>query len=264
MNLASEYKQQFGWRAWSTILDALPPVREQVVLDLGCAAGDQAAEFVARGARVIGVEIDPKLIEEARSRKLPNTDFWQLDLRTLPDLGVVADGLWASFVPSYFPDLPTVLTMWSRNLRPGGWMALTEIDDLFGHEPLSARAKGLLDQYARNALAAKWYDFHMGHKLREHLERSGFRVSRVLTVVDQELSFDGPARPEVVEAWRRRFDRMTLLRKFCGADFESVREEFLGCLNHPDHRSSAKVYSCIALKCAAAEAAAARAVQIDG
>jgi SAM-dependent methyltransferase len=91
MNLSSEYKQQFGWRAWPKIFDTLPPLRGQVVLDLGCATGDQAAELVARGARVIGVDLDPKLIEEARSRKLRNADFRQLDLRILPDLGVVAD-----------------------------------------------------------------------------------------------------------------------------------------------------------------------------
>jgi SAM-dependent methyltransferase len=248
MKLSTEYRQQFGWRAWPRIFEALPLVRGQVVLDLGCAVGDQAAEFVARGAHVIGVDIDHNMIEEARSRKLPNADFRQFDLRTLPDLGVMADGLWCSFSAAYFPDLPSVLGGWSRNLRPGGWIALTEIDDLFGHQPLSARAKGLLDEYAHDALVAKRYDFHMGRKLRSHLERSGFQVSRVLTVVDQELSFEGPAQPAVVEAWRKRFDRMTLLRSFCGDDFENVREEFLSCLSHADHRSLAKVYCSIARK----------------
>ena len=248
MNLSSEYRQQFGWRAWPKILEALPPVRGQIVLDLGCAAGDQAAEFAARGARVIGVDTDHELIEEARSRKLSNADFCQVDLRTLPDFGVMADGLWCSFGAAYFPELRTMLEAWSRNIRPGGWIALTEIDDLFGHQPLGARAKALLDEYAREALVAKRYDFHMGRKLRGHLERSGFEVSRVLTVVDQELSFDGPAQPEVVDAWRSRIDRMKLLRTFCGDEFENVREEFLGCLARADHRSLAKVYCAIARK----------------
>jgi ubiquinone/menaquinone biosynthesis C-methylase UbiE len=254
MNLSSQYRQQFGWRAWPQILDALPPVRGQVVLDVGCGVGDQAAELVARGARVIGVDINDNLIEEARSRKLPNADFRQFDLRTLPDLGVTADGLWCSFSAAYFPELPTMLAAWSRNLRPEGWIALTEIDDLFGHQPLGARAKELLDEYARGALAANRYDFHMGRKLRDHLERSGFQVSSVLTVMDQELSFDGPAQPEVVEAWRKRFDRMMLLRDFCGDAFENVREEFLCCLRRADHRSVAKVYCCIGKKCAADKA----------
>lgn len=254
MNLSSEYRQQFAWRAWPQIFDALPPVRGQVVLDLGCAVGDQAAEFAARGARVIGVDIDQKLIEAARSRRLANTDFRQLDLRTLPDLEVVADGLWCSFGAAYFPELPPILDAWGKNLKIGGWIALTEIDDLFGHEPLSARAKGLLDGYARKALAAQWYDFHMGHKLQNHLERSGFQISSVLTVADQELSFDGPAHPKVIEAWRQRFERMRLLRDFCGENFDHVREEFLCCLSCADHQSLAKVYCCIAKKCATGQA----------
>ena len=35
MSLSSEYRQQCRWRAWPTILDALPPVRGQVVCLLG-------------------------------------------------------------------------------------------------------------------------------------------------------------------------------------------------------------------------------------
>jgi hypothetical protein len=36
MSLAGEYKQQFGWRDWPTIFDALPSLQGQTVLDLGC------------------------------------------------------------------------------------------------------------------------------------------------------------------------------------------------------------------------------------
>lgn len=88
----------------------------------------------------------------------------------------------------------------------------------------------------------------MGRKLCGHLERSGFMVSKVLTLEDQELSFSGPACQEVVDSWRSRFDRRNLLRDFCGSDFEAVQQEFLECLTRADHRSVAKVYCCIATK----------------
>lgn len=88
----------------------------------------------------------------------------------------------------------------------------------------------------------------MGRKLEHYLEEVGFAVSRKLTLKDRELSFDGPAGPEVIEAWRRRFDRMTLLRDFAGSDFENLREEFLRCLIRPDHHSVASVCSCIAAR----------------
>jgi SAM-dependent methyltransferase len=254
MSLTDEYKRQFAWRDWPTIFDALPSLQGQTVLDLGCGVGDVAAEFVARGAHVIGIDMGEELLREAKSRQLANAEFRMGDLRTLPDLGVAADGLWCSFTTAYFPDLPMALAAWTRNLKSNGWIALTEIDDLFGHEPLSFQAKELLKAYADGALAAARYDFHMGHQLSDRLERCGFTVSKMLRLSDQELSFSGPASPEVLDAWRNRFDRMKLLRDFCGADFEQVREEFLGCLMRADHRSTATVYCCLApMKCLANE-----------
>ena len=136
MSLSSQYKRQFGWRDWASVLKGLPPLHGQTVIDLGCGVGDLAAELVARGARVIGCDINEEFLREARSRQLSNAEFRMVDMRSLPDLGVMADGLWCSFTAAYFTDLPTALLAWARNLKSGGWIALTEIDDLFGHEPL--------------------------------------------------------------------------------------------------------------------------------
>jgi len=151
------------------------------------------------------------------------------------------------FTAAYLPDLPRVQS-WRVRLRPDGWIALTEVDDLFGHEPLGPRTRSLLRAYAADALAAGRYDFHMGGKLRNHLEASGFAVTRDFTVEDQELSFSGPARADVLDAWRARFDRMRLLRDFCAGEFEQVRQEFLGCLASAEHRSLATVRCCIATR----------------
>jgi ubiquinone/menaquinone biosynthesis C-methylase UbiE len=248
MNLANEYKRQFGWRAWPTILDALPLTQGQRVLDLGCGVGDLAAEFVNRGSCVIGVDAQEELLLDARSRRLSNAEFRMADLRSLPDLGIAVDGIWCSFTAAYFPDLPSILRAWTANLKPGGWIAVTEIDDLFGHEPLSVQTKQLFKDYAENALAAGRYDFFMGRKLPSYLETCGFTVSKILTIEDQEFSFSGPARPEVLDAWRARFNRMSLLRDFCGKGFEQLQEEFLGCLIRVDHESVSKVCCYIATK----------------
>ncbi|HEX5718554.1 MAG TPA: class I SAM-dependent methyltransferase [Thermoanaerobaculia bacterium] len=245
MSLSDNYKRQRGWRDWPRIFDALPALQGQTVLDLGCGVGDQAAELVTRGARVIGVDMNEELLREAQSRHLANADFRWGDLREPLDLGVELDGVWCSFMAAYFPDLPAALASWTSRLRPGGWVALTEIDDFFGHEPLGARTKSLFGAYARDALAAKRYDFYMGRKLRAYLEQAGFTVSTALTLEDQELAFEGPARSEVVEAWRNRLDRMKLLQELCGPDFEQLREEFLGCLTQAGHRSTASIYCCI-------------------
>ncbi|MCA9636992.1 MAG: hypothetical protein KC420_13280, partial [Myxococcales bacterium] len=54
--LGEQYSRQYAWRRWDAILDRLGPIAGQVVLDLGCAIGDQSAALAARGARVIGVD----------------------------------------------------------------------------------------------------------------------------------------------------------------------------------------------------------------
>ena len=123
---------------------------------------------------------------------------------------------------------------------------MTEVEDLFGHEPLGARTRSLFEAYAREARDASRYDFHMGGRLRKCLESAGFRVSAELELADQELAFEGPASPDVLAAWQGRLERMRLLKVFCGAEFEAVKEEFLACLVSPDHRSQARVFCCIA------------------
>ena len=248
MSLEDEYKRQFRWRDWHTILDALPLAPGQTILDLGCGVGDLSAELVNHGGRVIGIDVNDAFLLVARSRQLSNAEFRTVDLRSVPDLGITADGIWCSFTAAYFPDLPTVLRAWATNLKLGGWIAVTEIDDLFGHEPLSVRTKQLFKGYAEKALAAGRYDFFMGRKLPGYLETCGFALSKMLTVEDQEFSFSGPARPEVLDAWRARFNRMSLLRHFCGKDFEQAQAEFLTCLMRVDHESVSRVCCCIATK----------------
>ena len=246
MSLVDEYRAQSAWRRWGTILDALPPLGGRTVLDLGCGIGDQAAALTARGARVIGFDLDDELLRHARARGLANAEFHAADLRSPLPIAAPADGIWCSFAAAYLLDLPSALRVWKGHLRTGGFIVLVEVDDLFGHEPLAARARTRLDAYAREALAAGRYDFHMGRRLRGHLELTGFTVSRILTPEDDELSFTGAASREVLEAWRRRFDRMPLLRDLCGPEFAAVRDDFLACLASADHGSLCRVVCCLA------------------
>ncbi|HAX41565.1 MAG TPA: class I SAM-dependent methyltransferase [Bryobacteraceae bacterium] len=245
MSLADEYARQFQWRDWKTLLDSLPPLRGQIVFDLGCGIGDLAAELAARGADVFAGDIDDAILQRARARLLDGVQFRAVDLRSNVDWGVQADGVWCSFTAAYFVDLSPALTSWTRDLKPGGWIALTEVDDLFGHQPLAPRTTARLTAYYDDALATGRYDFRAGRKLKQHLEKAGFRVAQSMTLADRELSFNGPAGPGVVEAWRARFERMHLLRQFLEDDFDQVRGEFLDCLTREDHRSTAKVYSAI-------------------
>jgi SAM-dependent methyltransferase len=248
MNLVDEYARQAAWRDWPALCAELPPLAGRTVLDLGCAIGDQAAELVARGARVVGIDGNEALLEHARARGLPNAEFRRGDLRQPIDISQEVDGIWASFLTAYFPDIEAGLGNWTMPLRPGGWIALTEIDGLFRHEPLGARARQLLAGYSDEARSMGRYDFQMGRRLPDALRACGFTLITERDVADGELSFSGPASPEVLAAWRTRFDRLTLLQAFCGAEYPAVRDEFLDCLARPDHRSAARVRFCLATR----------------
>ena len=246
MSLASEYAHQYAWRSWDRIFGALPQIEGRTVLDLGCGIGDLAAALAARGARVTGIDGNEDLLKVARARGLVDATFVRDDLQAinLPDAS--ADGIWCSFAAAYFPDLTGTLASWKRLLRPGGWIVLTEVDDLFGHEPVTSRTRALLDAYARDARQSGQYDVHVGRRLAACLEQAGYAVRQAFEVDDAEFSFRGPAGPDLLEAWRRRFDRMTLLRRFCAADFDYVREDFLAGLAAAGHRSHCRVCCVIA------------------
>lgn len=252
-DLAAEYKRQFEWRDWGTAISFLPTFIDKTVFDMGCGVGDLSAELAARGALVVGIDANEEMISHARSRQIAGAEFHIADLREPHEPAITADGIWCSFTFAYFADPGSVIRRWARILKPGGWIAITEINDLFGHEPLSLRTQTLFREYCDEAAAAGRYDFRAGGKIRGHLEEAGFRVSNSLTLADRELSFQGPAESAVLEAWRARFDRMGLLQDFLGADFSRVRDEFLTSLTRTDHVSQAQVCFCLAVKAEAAD-----------
>lgn len=246
VSFVEEYSRQHRWRSWPVILDRLPELNGRLVLDLGCGVGDLAADLSSRGAHVIGFDINAEFVAFANERRIPNTEFRVADLRNFRDSFLRADGIWSSFTVAYFPSLCDVVSGWIDHLRPGGWLALTEIDNLFGHHPISIRTSELLDRYVEDSIEHSRYDFRMGRKMAHELRKTGLTVTHEFTVPDAELSFSGQADPEVLEAWRTRFNRMALLQEFCGAEFQHVCDDFLNCLNRDDHYCSATVQCCIA------------------
>ncbi len=59
------------------------------ILDAGCGTGRVARELAARGLEVVGVDVDPRMLETAR-RKAPDVDWREGDLATV-ELGRTFD-----------------------------------------------------------------------------------------------------------------------------------------------------------------------------
>ena len=252
LDLIQEYSQQYQWRDWETVFERLPlrqqhlGKRPELVLDLGCGIGDLAADLCRLGANVIGIDSNEQMISYARSREIDGAEFRAADLHSFCDPELKANGIWSSFTAAYFPDLTRQLKKWSDHLLPDGWITLIEVDDLFAHGPTSPNTHRLLDSYVESSINAKRYDFRMGRKLSDCFRKAKFIVEHEFAIPDQELSFSGRAPAGVIEAWRRRFERMRLLREHCGADSEAVVGEFLDCLTRDDHTCDATVQCVIA------------------
>ncbi|MFF1376500.1 class I SAM-dependent methyltransferase [Streptomyces sp. NPDC058308] len=101
------------------------------VLDVGCGPGQVTAYLAERGLDVSGVDLSPRMIENAR-RLHPQCRFsvasaTELDLEEASLGGVL--GWWSLFnLPRDV--LPQVLAMFTRALRPGGhFIAATHVGD---------------------------------------------------------------------------------------------------------------------------------------
>jgi SAM-dependent methyltransferase len=246
MRLLEQYEQQDRWRRWDEALAVLPLERREKVLDLGCGVGQVASRLARLGAEVIAVDRNEELLEAARKRH-PHLRFERMDLDRLePTTFGPADGLWASFVPAYFPDLQPTLRRWRRCLRPGGWLAMVEMDDLFAHDPLRPALVSTLREFYEEAREEGRYDFESGRRLADAARGAGFELTHESLLVDDELCFSGPATETVLAAWTARLQRMGGLQKFFRARDVDFEHEFLATLISPDHQSRTRVFFVIA------------------
>ena len=101
----------------ATVLALLPEVRGQIVLDAGCGTGRYLRELGDRGARVIGIDLSPAMLDRARglTRRLARAD-----LRALPFDAMSIDLVVCGLALGDVAELELALSEIARVLRPGG------------------------------------------------------------------------------------------------------------------------------------------------
>ncbi len=102
--------------------------RGDVVCDLGCGTGDMCALARAAGARVIGVDFAARMLAAARARGRADA-LVRADASALPLRERVATVVTSAFALRNFTSIPAVLAEAARVLRPGGRLALLEVDE---------------------------------------------------------------------------------------------------------------------------------------
>ncbi len=115
-----------------------------VVLDAGCGSGAQAQWLLDQGAQVIGADLSPGMIDEARRRCAGRGRFLVADLaEPLPLEPRSLDGITSSLALHYVRDWSVPLRSFAAALRPGGW-AVISLDHPFG-PPLPGQQGGYFD-----------------------------------------------------------------------------------------------------------------------
>ncbi len=123
----------------------------QTVLDLGCGAGLDlllAADQVGPAGRVIGVDMTPRMLEQARrnvdAAGFTNVELLQGTIEALPVEDASVDWVLSNCVINLSPEKPRVFAELARVLRPGGHVRVSDITA----EDLPAWARNSLHLYA--------------------------------------------------------------------------------------------------------------------
>ncbi len=123
-----------GDRCAPGIIELLAPVRDGLVLELGCGSGALTGHLLAAGLRVTATDASPDMLALARARLGPDADLRPLTLPgdPLPPADAVIS---VGHVLSYLPDAAAIeaaLTAAAGALRPGGVLAIDILDLDYG------------------------------------------------------------------------------------------------------------------------------------
>jgi ubiquinone/menaquinone biosynthesis C-methylase UbiE len=126
--------------------------RHRRVLDVGCGTGIMSAKLAASGRQVLGVDLSPAMVREARRKRSRNLDFVQGDAEHLP----VEDGGFDAVVNlisfHHYPHGDRALAEFHRTLRPSGRLVLV----IFDRDSLYIRLAQGVNQWTKPIAGDTW------------------------------------------------------------------------------------------------------------
>jgi SAM-dependent methyltransferase len=145
--------------ATSPLLDAVHLRPSTRLLDVATGPGALAAEAANRGARPVGVDLSPQMIELAR-RLHPAIDFREADVERLPFADDTFDAVVCAFGLGHFPRPEVAVAECVRTLLPGGRVAFSWWDD-----PSRQRIQGIFRDAIAEVGVAMPPDVPQGHNV---------------------------------------------------------------------------------------------------
>jgi trans-aconitate methyltransferase len=205
---AALYDQKYSFvfeygRGLVSLLDPRPGER---ILDLGCGTGQLTRAIADAGARVVGIDSSPGMVEAARAQ-YPDLEFVEADARSF-SFPYTFDAVFSNAVLHWILEAESVVRRVSDSLKAGGRFVAE-----FGGRGNVARIAGALREALREEGRADertWWYYPTVGEYSTLLERHGLEV-RLATL------YDRPTRLEDGERGLRNWVEM-----FKGEVFEGV------------------------------------------
>jgi SAM-dependent methyltransferase len=157
-----------------TVLALLEPRPGEAILDLGCGDGTLTAKLVAAGARVLGVDASPAMVDAARAHGL---DAHVVDGHALA-FDAEFDAVFSNAALHWMTDPDAVLAGVGRALRAGGRF----VGEFGGAGNVQAVIDAMEASFAAHPefgpFDLPWY-FPTAEAYADRLRAHGFRVERI-------------------------------------------------------------------------------------
>jgi trans-aconitate methyltransferase len=163
------------------LVELLDPKAGERILDLGCGSGQLTAKIAEAGAHVIGIDLSPDMIAQARVN-YPHIEFNVGDATTF-ELSEPADAVFSNAVLHWVKDAEAAIACVGRALKPGGRFVM-EMGGKGNTRTLLAAVKEVAGE-----LTNPWFYPSVG-EYSALLERQGFEV-RFATLFDRPTTVEG-------------------------------------------------------------------------
>jgi SAM-dependent methyltransferase len=120
------FTEDYAYEAWLSALERLAfahGLAGKHLLDVGCGTGKSFMPMLARGYEVVGCDLSPAMVEEARAKAGGAAEVLVADMRVLPQLGAFDLVTCIDDAVNYLTstaELRAAFEGFARNLRPGG------------------------------------------------------------------------------------------------------------------------------------------------
>lgn len=186
----------FVWKAGASLLELLGVQPGERILDLGCGTGHLAAQMVAAGASVVGIDSSPEMIDAARVA-YPQLHFEVADARQF-SFAEPFDAIFSNAVLHWIKPPQAAIACMRAALKTGGRIVL----EFGGHRNVEQIVNALAEQSPKFGVRfeSPWYYPGIA-EYSALLEGAGFEVA-FAHLFDRPTPLDGE---EGLRKWLEMF-----------------------------------------------------------